>query len=197
MKLLALLLTGCVSLPNLAPTPRDIPEQMKSLVYLESACGDQYESYHSHKFGMGVAVNDRYVVTAAHVVGCAEIPYVAAQVSTGVTRLVVTKDDILFGTGKDIALLEERSAQNFGIGLGPVVLAPTHEGQVSVYTRNKVQDGFIVGNYLSVNIEPGDSGSPVWTPAGELVGIVTHELRNASNEQIGTQVQRMDLGWRF
>lgn len=198
MKFLLLFLVSCATLPNLAPDARTSSEQMKSLVYLESACADEYETWHTHKFGMGVSVNDRYVVTAAHVVTCPELPYVHATFTNGkTTRLVVVKDDVLFGSGKDIALLEERSAQNFGFGLGPVIVAPDYTGPVIVFTRNGNNEGTLYGNFVNVGLLPGDSGSPVWTPDGRLVGIVTDSWLDLEGYSVGAEVQRLDLGWRF
>ncbi len=160
----------------------------------------------SYAGGTGVVIDDRHVLTAAHVVQDAE--YVRATVRRldpdGVTireittipmRIVAVDPD----THPDIALLEVKYEDRF-VDRMPIVpqgyrIAPSELlwqfGQTTRWQRGRVigrvtplDRRVTVRDMIELDclVQPGDSGGPVVTRDGRLVGIV---LRRNAAQQTG------------
>ncbi len=107
-------------------------------------------------------------------------------------RMVVERDDAMFGNGRDLARLVIASADHFGLGVVPPLLAPPEwEGIVwAPLPSNAEAHGVVEGNVIQgMQARWGDSGSPVYKPNGRLMGIVV-------SAGVGyTTMERLDMSW--
>jgi len=190
MKLTAIciLLSACVNLPHLDPAPRSPNAVDSTTVLVESACADDYTDWWS-KAGTGVAISERHILTAAHVVSCPALPGVLVTFPSGrKMNMVVERDAAMFEDGSDVARLEIFSAENFNLGIVPPCLAaPVENEALTAHLR----DGrTATGTYLGSNViqymatSHGDSGSGVWNIAGCLVGLVSKGTEDHSYTRI-------------
>lgn len=167
-------IVGCVSLPHVDPQKRDISDQVKATVRIESRCGDYWDAV-----GTGVIISDRHVLTAAHVTNCPEIPDVHVMFYNGDTlRFVVTKEDVT----RDISKLEIMSAVNIGLHVAPPLLEPTPwlPSDRDDWVCASLQRGFDCGvrqspNKYASRLHPGDSGAGIYDYE-HLIGLVTNDL---------------------
>lgn len=160
-------------------------------------------TYHG---GTGVVIDDRHVLTAAHVIRDAE--YVRATIrrldADGLTVREITTIPMRIlaqdaDTHPDIALLETRYQDRFVDQMpvaarGYTVRANDLLWQFGQTTR--WQRGRVIGRVAPIDrratvrnmveidclVQPGDSGGPVVTPDGRLVGIV---LRRNEGQRTG------------
>lgn len=145
------------------------------------ACGNQ--------IGTGFFVTTEKLVTNAHVV-CADDPAVEVYFENGkqITGYVERKD-----TKLDLALVDVPFANAVPLPLGDasllrpgdkVVIIGTphgmdhtvHEGSVSHVGRNLFGVAYV---QVDANVNPGNSGGPLFNEAGELVGIVSLKAEGA------------------
>lgn len=184
MKLLLLLLTGCYM--HVAPTALNLGQQEQSVVLVDSECGE------IHKQGTGVLISSKHVLTAAHVVACADLPTVTVTLAGGERRrFVVEMDDLLFGSGKDLARLQVMSSERLA-GVPP--LTARANGYVNVTTQHGHVLGYLKGTRVyATGIKLGDSGSPVYQ-AGALVGIVTATYSDGKR-QVGAEIELVTSRW--
>lgn len=169
-----LTVTGCVHLPYVAPRARVTEaERAAATVRVWSFCdespdpiwGDVWAvasyapSPGSLDFpasavgvGMGTVLNDRMIVTAAHVVECAMIPKVVVRFADGKHRRVYVEH---VDRDKDIAVLEAFGSSNFGEGIAPPII-----------------NYYDAGSYLpTAHAVQGKSGSAAYDASGSLVGL--------------------------
>lgn len=171
MRVFVLALLAACGVPHMDPRPRDNHAQGDSVVEVRSYCGD-FEGRSSR--ATGVMISEDRVLTAAHAVGCGDIPYVHVTTLYGRTlRMVVERDDRVFGGGTDVARLTVWGMETFDLAVRPPELAEHYEGPVIVRFIDEEDNGMLYGNTVRGIIPvKGDSGSPVYDPAGRLVGIM-------------------------
>lgn len=166
---------------------------------LEVACGDDGDAWASDRIGTGIVISARHVLTAAHVVRCPGLPIVHATLSNGRrVRMVVERDDVMFGEGRDIARLELASAYALGLGIAPPRIAPSNAdtGYGGVALASGVAIGTFIGfDEVEVPSAPGDSGAGVYDFCGELVGIATGSVRLVDRAEPVLRYDRVDARW--
>jgi hypothetical protein len=92
--------------------------------------------------------------------------------------MVVTHDDVVFGSGTDVARLEIASAEHFGLNLAPPAVGDgwpvNFPSTWCAYLLDGVQCGRAErsSERFVARTEPGDSGAGVYDAEGRLVGIV-------------------------
>jgi hypothetical protein len=160
-------------------------------VLVETGCSLDELSY--TKAASGVIISERHVITAAHVVRCAAMPYVRVTLPDGRwQRMVVERDDLMFGSGRDIARLEIASADLFGIGAVPPILVwPNWNGIVYATLPSDIGATGVLNDDIVDGMQSryGDSGTGVYTANGRLVGIVVRA------GDAYTVIERLDLNW--
>lgn len=189
--LLSLLLVACER-PPVFPMPQD--PRMARTVSVHIQCGDELEGddpdapYIHRGFGVGVALDQQRVLTAAHVVACPEMPWIHVTLADGrVFRMDVTHEDDTRTTG--YAILETAGAlDSFDIPAPPPIIA-SHYGSMLCAVAELPNYGYqrpvfremcgVVTGYrpgTSVVFDApnyrGESGAPVYSDVGYLVGIV-------------------------
>lgn len=184
MKLLPLLLLIGCGYPQFPAAPRDIHNEELWVEKVEVGCASSFsddEPWAHNASGTAVLLDERHALTAAHVVRCAGLP----DVHVRGLRMVVTRDEAMFGDGRDFAVLEIASAEIFHLDVVQPVVAPDYIGVVNIVTRRGARTGFLSGliaepviAYNPFDIRPGDSGSPVYSVGGDLVGIVVSRFDN-------------------
>lgn len=184
------LLVAC-RLPHVDPLPRAPDAAEATLVQVDVICQDDWGEWPG-AYGTGVIISERHVLTAAHVVECPLLPDVRVTLPGGrKVRMVVDRDDRMFGSGRDLARLEIYSAERFGLGIAPPALAPlTWEGPVYMQRPvSRVYGTLVRSTLLDVWAWPGESGSPVYTEDGLLTGIL---VRAGSGY---AEIQRISPYW--
>lgn len=177
----AIILLGCATVPHVEPTYRDTLAAQQTVVRVVSNC------YGDSRSGTGVVINERYVLTAAHVVKCHAIPTVRVELNDGRTdRMVVIKEN----AEEDIAKLELRHAGRFGLDVPPPILQPqvfelNPVDYVCVYTfKGRDCDVLrLTRNLISIRLNHGDSGAPVYD-SGRLVGLVIRDVADINATRI-------------
>lgn len=194
MKPLTLLLAfclSCMSLPHVEPQLRTTQHQFATLVSVDAYCSDpdpfrnpepgrsslDHPIHWGQGHGVGVIISEAHVLTAAHVVGCGPtIPRVVVTLSSGRhLRMVVERDDRMFGKGRDLARLVMASGSTFDLNIAPPTLA-TAEPDDAVTLGNARGTARGQGEIVRVTgarVGPGWSGVPVYRTDGALLGIVT------------------------
>ncbi len=170
-----LALVACVHLPRVAPEVRTGKARASSAVRVESACGNW-----SSRSGSGVIISKRHVLTAAHVVGCADIPtvrvtYIDDDGRERRLRMLVTEED----RDADIAKLEIASAEQFAVALRPPVVRSPDPGNGVCASLASSPDacGTIASTWTVVKrlaTVERDAGAPVYCDQGTLVSIVVN-----------------------
>lgn len=173
LPLIVAFMTGCGTLPHVEPQVRPPAAQAATVVVVESTCPSPYETI---KDGTGVVISDNSVLTAAHVVRCADIPHVELWTATGGHFWMdVVRDDAMFGDGTDVARLRTIGAYDrFGIKVPPPTLGvPGYDDTVCAqpYGRKPTCGDIEAQNTFRAETHPGDSGSPVYDD-GKLIGLV-------------------------
>lgn len=172
------LVAGCIRLSHIPPLARDEAAATNTAVRVTVICGDGAQPWANEKYGSGVIISERHVLTAAHVVSCAGIPTVHVEYADGrVQRMLVTRED----QGRDLARLEISSADRFHLGIAPPLLGHAQEGEQLVAWMYGGADSreAIAGTAPEAGVmvkgmaaKPGNSGAPVYGKWGELVGLV-------------------------
>lgn len=195
--LLCLVLVACARLPHIPPAPRNWDLMESTVVGVHSECSDPSpmknpdDPADPHKFdpdivwsddfGTGVIISGQHILTAAHVVRCPAIPVVTVTLGDGDQYLTyVERDAAMFGVGTDVARLEIASDEFFPVGTVPPLVMRPEPGTIAVaFVRRKSGIKQVVGTYRGIDgivdgmaTYPGDSGAPVYTPTGRLIGLV-------------------------
>lgn len=139
--------------------------------------------------GSGFFVSeDGYFVTAAHVVGQSSVVSIVSP-SGDLRAALVAKDD-----RNDIALLKVEGRFSFlqirdsrTVRLGEVVATvgfpnPTIQGRQPKFSKGEIAGLSGLGDdpssfQVSVPVQPGNSGGPLFDAAGRVVGVVVAKLR--------------------
>ncbi len=194
LRLPLLAVVACVHLAPVAPEARTSAMRTVTAVHVESVCG-------STKVGTGVIISARHVLTAAHTVGCASLPLVhVTYVENGIEqrlRMYVTKEDAKTG----IARLEIASAETFSKTIRPPVLQLPDPGnnvcaQLVTGDNQTVACGTVSSTWTVVKkmaTRDADTGAPVYTDEGILVGIVAN--RGSSETSQYTWIAPVDGRW--
>lgn len=177
------LLAAC-QLPHVDARPRNPVVGSQAAVTVEMTCNDVdidgYE-WHPAQRGTGVIISERHVLTAAHVVACPLIPSVRATLADGRQfTMVVERDDVMFGEGRDIARLEILSAEHFELGIAPPELVAPPSSIQPMRLCAETTHGPLCGEgtvapglvTFEGGAREGDSGAGIYTPEGELAGIL-------------------------
>ena len=168
MRYLLILLFAC-RLPHVNPELRAPWAQWGTDVRVESSC----DEFGNSGTSSGVIISERHVLTAAHSVGCSALPDVHVYLQDGRRlRMVVERDDLLFGNGADIARLEIASAEYFDLGIAPPVLGTLEVGDTVCLAAGCGRVSPYEAGLVEVPSEPGDSGRGVYDWYGRLLGIV-------------------------
>lgn len=161
-----------------------------SLIEVKDSKGD-------YGVGSGIAINPRTILTAKHVIENYDI----TQILIGEESY--TETDINVSQDRDIALVTiERDIKNFqaiafcegrllddilAVGYPPVSMTtetPAIHSLGNIVTKTKMNDGTNL-MLISSTCRPGNSGGPVFSSSGALVGIVTdHIERKFDKNQI-------------
>ncbi len=186
LKYLVILLVAC-RLPHVDPELRPGWAQRTTDVRVTSSC----DEYGNSGTSSGVIISERHVLTAAHAVGCSTIPTVRVHLSTGRTlRVVVERDDILFGGGDDVARLEIASAERFGLThIPPPVLDTLHGGETVCLPNGCGRLWPYDPEMIQVGSFPGDSGTAVYNVEGALIGLVVR------SDGVWTRIQPLTPYW--
>lgn len=175
LALLSLLtFAACVRVAPVAPELRNADARTVSVVRIDAYCGKW-----SSRSGSGVIVSQRHVLTAAHLVGCADLPrvnvtFLDARGEERRLRMVVTAED----ADTDIAKLEIASAEQFGIALDPPVVRAPNPGEhacANLAHADAIACGTVASTWTAVRrmeTDAVDAGAPVYCDRGTLVGIV-------------------------
>jgi hypothetical protein len=139
-------------------------------------------AWQPNKVATGVILSERHVLTAAHVVTCPVIPIVHVTLPSGRRlKVIVERDEAMFGDGRDMARLVILSAEKFEINAKPPKLASIKYSEDKVLcasTRHGWSCGvpYFFGQRQTfvpgMATGDGDSGAGVWDREGRLVGIV-------------------------
>lgn len=176
-----ILLAACGTLPHITPAPRDGAAQHATVVKVTSNCEQPTNladySFYESKTATGVVVSGKHVITAAHVVRCAQIPSVRITFADGEEMpMWVERDDAMFGDGKDLSRLVVKGAYDRISTVPPPKLGYADPGDVACiqFADRPSACGRVLHKHrLDIATRPGDSGAPVYV--GEiLVGVVTH-----------------------
>jgi hypothetical protein len=207
--LLCLVLTACIHLPHIDPAPREHVDALLTAVELDVWCGDIASGGRS---GSGVIISERHVLTAYHLVKCAEIPTVKAHYTNAsgehTLTLVVTRED----PDADIARLEIFSAEHFRAEIAPPALGDAVSNEMACAYPSGTQhyqavcgvvssDATLVRGMATVH---GDSGAGVYASGlslddggqytgkgGKLIGIVVR----AADDGSYTRIAPVDASW--
>lgn len=174
----ATMVLGCLHLSHTKPEHRTPTASAASVVRIDYSCATE-----SAVWGLGhatgVVINDRTVLTAAHVVRCPGIPVVTVTTYDGRRfSMVVERDEQMFGDGRDIARLVMASGSVLGLRIGPPVLAAVaaRDG-VYVFTLHGDLRGVARDDLGNADLQDfgyaGDSGAPVFRSDGALLGVVS------------------------
>jgi len=190
--LIALVLCACVRQPHVDPAPRSEVDASRSVVLVESSCGaDDEASWGSEHRGTGVIISERYVLTAAHVTACPEIPVVHVTFRGVRWSMHVEREDIR----ADVARLEIATAERFHLDVPPPELAPIETETVFAHVLGRwgessrgstSETSTLVRHMITIH---GDSGAPVYNTAGQLVGLVT------AGNGIDTTIAPVGMTW--
>jgi S1-C subfamily serine protease len=168
------------------PTSTNIPQPVvdavvPSTVKVEGAACNRIQE------GSGFVVGEGLVVTNAHVVAGEDVTTVQRSDGSEVEARVVAFDpnrDLAVLAAPDLArpALARDTTRPGGVGAafghpqgGPLRAAPFSVGQVTqatgsdIYDRQKVTREVLI---LAADLEPGDSGSALIDPDGDVVGVV-------------------------
>lgn len=167
-------LTACVRVAPVAPALRNEDARTISVVRIDASCG-----MWGQRSGSGVIVSQRHVLTAAHLVACADLPRVNVTYrdehgEERRLRVVVTEED----RDTDIAKLEIASAEQFGVALRPPVVRSPDPGEqacANLVHGDTIACGIVASTWTAVKrmeTDPVDAGAPVYCDRGTLVGIV-------------------------
>lgn len=187
-----MMLAGCVHLPHTQPELRAPTRAAASVVRLDYSCSDDMQAW-SMGHATGFVVDDRTVITAAHVVRCMVNPVVTATTYDGRRfAMVVSKDQATFGDGRDVATLHMASGSTFGLRIGPPVFAePSPRDAIRVYTLHGEIFGTIIDGHGECELEnngfAGDSGAPVLLTNGAIVGVIV-----AGHDEFKSKLVRFD-----
>lgn len=193
MKLFALLLTlaSCLRLPHVESQLRAPQHQAATIVSIESDCSDpdpfpssdpagnklDNAIHWGRARGVGVVISEAHVLTAAHVVDCGPtIPNVVVTLPSGRRlRMLVERDERIFGDGRDLARLVMASGSTFDLHIAPPVLATSEPGDAVLFGRahGVARGRGEVTRVGGASVGPGWSGMPVYRDDGALLGIVT------------------------
>lgn len=189
----ALALSGCsprMPAPPAAPALRSPAEQARGAVLLSVVCvtgdpfGEGEDEFRSFGYrlgnGTGVALDDRRVLTAQHVVDCRHAREIRGVAGNGArARFRVVEED----AAADLALIEVSGAEGLGLGLAPPVVAAAAPGDAAcaaaayperisecgaVERVDASSDADVVGGWRT---RPGNSGAGLWV-GGRLAGVV-------------------------
>jgi S1-C subfamily serine protease len=168
------------------PTSPDIPQAVvdrviPSTVKIDGAACDRIQE------GSGFVVGDGLVVTNAHVVAGVDDPTIERSDGSTVRAQVVAFDPnrdlaVLAAGDLDRPALTRDSIAEGGVGAafghpggGPLELSPFSVGQVTeatgtdIYHQDEITREVLI---LAADLEPGDSGSALIDPEGNVVGVV-------------------------
>ena len=168
------------------PTSPNIPQAVvarvvPSTVKIDGAACDRIQE------GSGFVVGDGLVVTNAHVVAGVDDPTVERSDGSTVRAHVVAFDPnrdlaVLAASDLDRPALTRDTIAEGGVGTafghpggGPLELSPFSVGQVTeatgtdIYHQNEISREVLI---LAADLEPGDSGSALIDPEGNVVGVV-------------------------
>lgn len=197
MRLTALALLASCAPPVPPSAPRAPDSQQAAVVELTVECDpfpdDTWSPFSIARASTGVLVSPRHILTAAHAVECAAIPVVHATMPGGRRmRVVVERDDLMFGSGLDLALLVAASDEDLAPGLAPPRI-PTHVawGRWCAATRRGPSCGdAILPDWFAGSTRDADSGAGVYDPDGALAGVVVG--RGSCDT---TKIQPVPAGW--
>ena len=206
-------LLACAPMPHVDPQPRSSFAASFTVARVDVLCseldpldpglspdeGSPHQTWPTLVWGggtgTGVVISERHVLTAAHVVACPVLPFVRVTLSDGRWfHANVERDAGMFGDGTDLARLEISTAETFGVGIAPPVIAPFiwNYAHWCAYTRHGPACGMVadpaVPNFTGIT-RPGDSGSPVYDERGELVGLVV------GGNALTTRIARVTPYW--
>jgi hypothetical protein len=184
---------SCARLAHVEPQPRGFTAATLTSVEVVSHCAGKVGRH-----GHGVIISERHVITAQHVVRCAELPTVRVTFATKgglkTLRMAVTRED----PDADIARLEILSAERFQLNVAPPKLWPVDSLPTNEYacawtpgsTIKYGKCGFVGVDPTMINLmvaEYGDSGAGVYTQGldttrgvwtgmeGYLIGIIIRD----------------------
>ena len=198
MRAALLIVTACIRLPHIDPQPRTLSEMERAAVRVDMTCGEADPFWNGDlsqsrdgiewsqpAWGTGVVISERHVLTAAHVVACPVLPVIHVTLRDG--RVFRMGEDREQG---DVARLELASADTFGIHIAPPVIASATGDVVAIVIRPwPVPHGYAAGSLVvDMHVQPGDSGSGVYNSAGELVGLVSADVRSVAGQSIATRI---------
>ncbi len=182
--LILLLFSACSACGAWNPPSGLTPSQQhNAMVQIRTTCLE------GQKFGSGVLVDDRYVLTATHVIGCDIIPGLplykdANKVEVYVTGSLFEEADVEVNLiGWDVSRLKLKSDKlaeyvtpvrvgakpKFGERVCEISAVPR-----PTYRCGEVQESPAGRIVLGFSVESGNSGSGIFNSKGELVGIVTN-----------------------
>jgi S1-C subfamily serine protease len=196
VKWLLVLLVGCVSLPHIPAEPRGYAERERAAVRVDMACSvagipgwedePHYDDWTIGHIGSGVVLDERHVLTAAHVVRCPTIPGVMLTTFDGRhIQAVVTHED----QAADVAVLELATADRLHLDVAPPARARVAIGDaVCAETSDPARQTYCgVVEYVGDDVARaaftairGNSGAPVYDAQGRLVGLVTKAAKDGS-----------------
>ena len=191
------LLCACSGFPHVPPEPRSPTEASLASVSLETDCWEAGDSaVHEALTGTGVILSRHFVLTAEHVVRCPYLVRTTATLQNGDHDILAVQfDDVMFGSGKDLAKLISMTQIGLEIDVPPPSLVIGElEGSVCAITPH----GEVCGQVTNSNPDViefsgvtrlGDSGAGVYDTAGRLVGVVT------AGSPDSTLVTRVDVSW--
>jgi hypothetical protein len=175
---------GC-AYPQSIPTPNVIDTEYDASLVIEASCvqDGQLSIWH----GSGAAINGDTLLTAGHV---AEVPKGAwcAFVATdrwGKRHLVAPSnvwpsDEIDMATMMLVSPVDAFDLESLP-SFGPPPELGEHVCTVTAYPRSERKCGDVMfykelpGNLrMSIVVEPGNSGSPLYDDQGRIVGVVVH-----------------------
>lgn len=172
---------SCMQLAHVAPQPRSSNQAHRATVRVEVECGESWGidrvarvDWTPDKLGTGVAISERHVLTAAHVVACPTIPSVHVVTADGRRFMArVERDAATFEDGRDLARIY--TIENMGLGIAPPAINPyfgNGASTVAVYGRESPTGWWSGANEVPAQTQRGDSGAGIYVH-GKLIGIVT------------------------
>lgn len=182
------MMCGCVHLPHVDGLARALPDQQRATVKVQTLCiaGDPWTPESRFTImamsGSGVVIDDRHVLTAAHVVDCGGFDSSIYVTFSNGKRWRVENDRL--DRGNDMARLEDPTAGNFNLGIAPPVLGTDPQfgdDMCSAFAVPKLGGscGHLIapdmpGRYtFDAPTHHGNSGGGVYS-GGKLVGLVTN-----------------------